>query len=325
MHCTLLVADLLPPAPDLPPPRAPALATLLARADAAAAGTGHEAWLCEACGVARERDWPVAPLTLAADGGDPAGGWWLRCDPVHLVLRHNGLHASDIAVATDDEARAIACALDTHFTANGLAFRAGVDGRCYVRDDAHSDVATVPLAAALGRDVDGCLPMGAHAAHWRRVLNEIQMLLHGHPVNAAREARGLPPLNSVWLWGGGRLPRAATAPWQRLWADDPLARGLGQFAGIGAAPLPASADAVFDAGEDALVALAAASADAAGWTQSIEQLERAWFAPALAALRGRRLARLSIVATGARNLRFDLAPRALWRWWRRPRPLDSHG
>ncbi len=31
------------------------------------------------------------------------------------------------------------------------------------------------------------------------------MLLHDHPVNEARERRGEPPINAVWLWGGGRL------------------------------------------------------------------------------------------------------------------------
>ena len=42
-------------------------------------------------------------------------------------------------------------------------------------------------------------------------MNEAQMILHTHPVNAEREARGMPAVNSVWLWGGGTLP-AITPP-----------------------------------------------------------------------------------------------------------------
>ena len=37
---------------------------------------------------------------------------------------------------------------------------------------------------------------------WRRLVNELQMLWFDHPVNQAREARGMRPVNSVWLYGG---------------------------------------------------------------------------------------------------------------------------
>ena len=37
---------------------------------------------------------------------------------------------------------------------------------------------------------------------WRRLLNEIQMVWHDHPVNIARAERGEVPINSLWLFGG---------------------------------------------------------------------------------------------------------------------------
>jgi len=39
---------------------------------------------------------------------------------------------------------------------------------------------------------------------WRRLLNEIQMVWHEHPVNTARAARGEVPINSLWLFGGAQ-------------------------------------------------------------------------------------------------------------------------
>mgnify|MGYP000128415381 FL=1 len=39
---------------------------------------------------------------------------------------------------------------------------------------------------------------------WRRLLNEIQMVWHEHPVNLARTARGEVPINSLWLFGGAQ-------------------------------------------------------------------------------------------------------------------------
>lgn len=39
---------------------------------------------------------------------------------------------------------------------------------------------------------------------WRRLLNEIQMVWHEHPVNIARAERGEVPINSLWLFGGAQ-------------------------------------------------------------------------------------------------------------------------
>jgi hypothetical protein len=61
-----------------------------------------------------------------------------------------------------------------------------------------------------------------------RWLNEVQMFLHGHPVNEAREACGKPVVNSLWLWGGGRQPAAQPATYSSVWSDNPLAAGPGR-------------------------------------------------------------------------------------------------
>ena len=94
-----------------------------------------------------------------------------------------------------------------------------------------------PLAArAAGRDVE---PRGAAAARRAAtLLNEAQMVLHAHPVNEAREARGEPAVNSVWLWGAGRAPRSKRTRWQSVSADDPVALGLARVAGARHRALP---------------------------------------------------------------------------------------
>ena len=43
------------------------------------------------------------------------------------------------------------------------------------------------------------------------------MALHEHPVNEAR----LLPVNSVWLWGPGELPREVSSDWRSLTANEP--------------------------------------------------------------------------------------------------------
>jgi hypothetical protein len=58
------------------------------------------------------------------------------------------------------------------------------------------------------------MPRSAEAAPLRRLQNEMQMLLYTHPVNDARAARGVLPVNSFWLSGTGALPPQynSTAP-----------------------------------------------------------------------------------------------------------------
>ena len=72
------------------------------------------------------------------------------------------------------------------------------------------------------------------------LLNEAQMVLHAHPVNEAREARGEPAVNSLWLWGAGRAARRARR-WQSVAADDPAVLGARGLAGARQRALPRSA------------------------------------------------------------------------------------
>ncbi len=332
-HCTLLVPDLLPPALRESPAlrlTAPRLAALLARGDATALPANDtDTWLCTAFGVARRNDWPVAALTLAGDGGDPGNAYWLRCDPVHLYMRQNRMYLSDATGApTREESQTLVGALNAHFHEDGLLFFAGHAGRWYVRSEMHTDLTTRPLSAALNRDIDSAMPTGPDSRHWRRILNEIQMLLHAHPLNAEREARGLPAFNSLWLWGGGTLPATGGTGYSQLWADEPLARALAMKAAVPASPLPDHADAVVSAGGNALVVITALrdhTPDLESWQQAVEKFEQQWMAPCHAALKARRIETLTLLILGTpQGKQFDITAAHLWRWWRRVKSITAH-
>lgn len=75
---------------------------------------------------------------------------------------------------------------------------------------------TVSPEALAGQNIAGWWPDSDAWLAWRRILNEIQMVWHNHPVNEARLERGLPAVNGVWLYGG--------APgWQPLFQPPPMA------------------------------------------------------------------------------------------------------
>jgi hypothetical protein len=296
-----------------------ALRRLLARARASRLqAEDYTALLCSAFGVERQRDWPVAPLTLLADGLDPQAHYWLRADPVHLradqanLVLLEGKHIS----ITRAEAGELVDALNRHFARDGLAFHAPSARRWYARAPAAAEIETVPLRKASGRGIDALLPRGRDAQRWHRWINEVQMLLHAHPLNARREARGELPINSLWFWGGGVLPPRTPRVEACVWTVHPLARGLARWAGLNPQPLPDDAEPVLARAGERWITLEP-SGDGHD-AQTLERWDRAWFAPLVAALSRRALSAVRLhVFHGGQALRFELAPNDLWKLWRR--------
>lgn len=329
MHFRLLIPDLLPPDAAPHGPRLPALDALLAHGKFLAEPEGDmESWLCRAFDVDKQADWPAAPLSLLADGGIPGRDYWLRVDPVSVQLMRNQLvlFAGDDIAPSAGEATELCAALNRHFSDADVHFSAPHPRRWYLRLPKAPDLLTHPLAQVNGRDIRNFLPCGADGTDFRKLLNEAQMLLHAHPLNAAREAAALPPINSIWPWGGGTLPESVARPYTQVFADDTLARGLALAAGATCHALPADAAACLQAGNgDLLVvldALRGATPQGLPARQAqLARLEADWFAPLKLALRRGTIQRLSLIAPGAASItlrRLDLlVPAGVWKFWRR--------
>jgi hypothetical protein len=305
----------------------PALQTLLARGTRQPCpGDGMEAALCEAFGIARQQDWPLAPITLATDGGVAGDAYWLRADPVHLQVMRDRivLAGADALSLSHQEADALADAIGQHFGAD-LSPLPLHPQRWYLRYSQAPRLATTPLSVAMGRDIDPLLPHGDDAMRFRAELNELQMLLHEHPVNQAREARGELPVNSLWLWGGGHLPVTCATP-VPLYAGNAEAQALGTFCNARVQAIPARLEAPIFGGDEVILldtlTPAGQVGDAYGWRETLRELEQDWFEPLLGVLRkidpqGLRL--MDPVSGKALHLH----PRDAWKVWRRPRHLIS--
>jgi len=340
MRCTLLISDLLlPPAAGSEPYRdlrLPMLETLLARASVALQPAHEpETWLCRAFGIVKQRDWPVAALTLRADGVEPDRHYWLRADPVELrVSRGQLMMAGRVADLDAGESYALVTALNQHFGNDGITLLAPSPQRWYLRMEREPGLVTTPLARAVRHDIDRHLPQGADALAWHRVINEAQMVLHAHAVNAAREARGAATVNSIWLWGGGTAPAVARSPYTAVWSDDILARSLAAYTGIAHHALPNGgtawlATAPAEDGNPLLVfdqlAAALQSGDLGAWREQLVLLERDWMNPLLVALRTGQISAIALAACNSEGLLEATLTRShLWRFWRRARPLANY-
>ena len=301
MHCELVVPGLFAAAGAQA--RLPALELLLARGRLKdGEPQSLEEWLAEAFGL-DDGPLPAGALSLLALGRDPGERSWSRADPVHLRVLRDRLAlvpAGAFEIAAGESA-ALCDALSRHFAP--LEF-VPVDAGCWC---ASLDEGTPAL------------------------LNEAQMLLHAHPVNEAREARGEPAVNSLRLWGGGPAPRVPPCGWQSVSAGDPLVRGLARAAGARHLSLPSAAGEWLERAPEEgrhLVVLDAlrlplALGDAGASRAALEALEHGWFAPLLAALRAGRVGMVTVHVPDA-AASFETVRADLRRIWRRPRPLERY-
>ncbi len=151
-----------------------------------------------------------AAITREFDCRDTVGHQWLRADPAHVQVEAGGLRLlawGESLALTDAEADALALSLRPSFHDVGMLFSAPNPYRWYVQLGRGRPLPRfVDPEDALGA-TGSPLPAGDTVGReWSRLLNETQMVLHEHAVNRDRIRRGLHPVNSLWLWGGGELP-----------------------------------------------------------------------------------------------------------------------
>jgi hypothetical protein len=334
MHLEIVVPALFS-ALEPPPDSMPALEMLLARSrrtqDPAAS---LEAWLCRAFGVqdaaSGEPAVPAGALTACAHGLDPGAVLWLRADPVHLRADRNRvllMPGQGLAV-TAAEAQSLTAALAPLLAGKFLLHALQPDRWCLQAvDSAQAEAGSRAPADLAGADIDAHLPPKS----WHLLLTEIQMALYEHPANTLREQRGEPVINSVWLWGAGKLPAAAQGPWQSVSASDSVALGLARRAGMRHRAAGAGAvEWLGRAPEDGrhLLVLdelrgARASGDEDAPLKQLRDLESNWFAPLRAALISGRIGMLTVHVPDA-AASFEAVRGDLRRFWRRPRPLASY-
>ena len=317
-----------------PPPATPFLEALLARAETIpATGVEFEQQAFGLFGVdmPTEGDVPVAAVTRALDLGIIDKGWWVRADPVHLRPERDRLVLFDtqtVALSQEEAAR-LSAELAESYAAEGWLLKAPRPGRWYLKPPRAARITTTPLAQVVGKDIHPYLPQGKEGKAWHTLLNEFQILLHTAAVNAEREQRGDLPINSLWFWGGGRLPSINAVDWAHVCSEEPITLALARLSEIPSSAKPADfAEWQRQARQPGAYLIviddargAAQHGDGERWLRAVESLERDWMVPAFKALRASGLESLTLHADGRA---YRIGPRQARRWWRRRRPLSAY-
>jgi hypothetical protein len=200
--------------------------------------------------------------------------------------------AGTVTDLTPDESAALLATLNAHFAGDGIAFVAPRPDAWFVRTDTAPDLTSTSLDIAQGRTLRALLPTGHDAGTWRRWQNEIQMLLHEHPVNAARENRGAAVANSVWFAAGGTLPARGDAS-IRTYANGGIATALAHHAHAPAKAMPDNLRAAM-AGVERAAMLVVAFAT----LPDLATLDRNWLDPAWTALSRGGVDTVTIIGSG---------------------------
>ncbi len=252
----------------------------------------HERALARALGLqGGDGQLPWAARAARADGIEVGAQAWGLLSPTHWHLGTEQVSLVDpAALMLDDGAsRALFDSLQPWFVSEGFTMVWGAAHRWYIAHDSLATLATASLDRVIARNVDRWLGSDPAARRIRRLQSEAQLLLHTHPVNAEREARGLLPVNSFWLSGcGAAQPVTGAEP-----VVDQRLRG------------PALAE------------------DLAGWTQAWATLDAGPLHDALAAQRAGQPLQLTLCGERATATLHATTPSIAQRLataWRRPSP-----
>ena len=173
-----------------------------------------------------------------------------RCNLVTLKFNGNKIVMEDFSAGhiTNGEAKKVILDLNKALATNEIQFYPGVSYRhLMVMKNGAAQFSNLeepeitPPHDLIGKEISALLPKIKEPV--LALMRASQELLKNHPVNEAREAKGLPPANSIWLWGQGPSPKMITLK-ERFEMDGyvisavHLIKGIGILAGLEVLEVP---------------------------------------------------------------------------------------
>ena len=251
---------------------------------------------------------PHAALTRSLVWSDAADAVWVNADPAFVIA--DAVTVRTLAIGnlglTAQESSELAKPLKSLFGDAGFPLEVSPAGHWQLRCPKSARLPVFsPPTAVLGDDMARHLPSGDNERQWRHLLNEAQVILHNHPLNAARAQRGLSPANSVWFWGEGALPEWVRTPLTRVISGHDPVVALARLAKVAHIDSGWNAEDPANRADTILLDLGSAS-DAQSVDVHLANLD--------AALKRKYVTSLRIVsADGARAI---YKPSHAWRVWR---------
>ena len=166
-------------------------------------------------------DVPLAALRYQQDASLPAlhaGQQVLLLDWLYLKHDQDRLLGFELPAEalTHDQRVSLVAYLNDFLQDDGLSLCVGEDQQCYVISDSIWNIRTSSVRQVEGRNVDLMMPKGVDALRFKKLLNELQMLLHQWPENQQRELDGKVTVSSPWVSFIGHAEALESVGFQQL-------------------------------------------------------------------------------------------------------------
>jgi len=230
--------------------------------------------------------------------------FWLKVDPVQVIADRDTLlmlPQSELAL-DESSSKQLLADFNKHFSVDGVTLHYGTQTDWFLDLAQVLDLHTTDLMQAELSPLSDFMPSGSVAPHWRKLMNEAQMLFFSSQVNVERRGAALPEINGVWVWGEGVVKPQQIVSRKNtvVWSDNLYLQGLAVFADAKMTPPPKDyldwqsslaslgcLDTEFNgaAGFDShLVCLNSpqvqgASSSLEGWLNDLDGFEKEWCAP----------------------------------------------
>jgi hypothetical protein len=236
-----------------------------------------------------------AALCWGGEGGVLRPGTWMKIQLAHCAAGMNDVHILFPSDVSHDQVYDLMNAVRPLLTLAGFEMQCSATNQWYVWCESVLDVHTPTIGSGMTTKSYDVLPSGRDAPLLRRLLTEIQMMLHQHPINQQREQQGLLSLNGMWLSGSGSPVTATSSTSQRIMSTQPYVVGLCDQLNVSCWPVPGNADALFDLRDDDLVLVLNGT--------NVEEVNRNWLQPIMRSLNAGYVEQLDVYLD---HLRFTL-------------------
>ena len=274
-----------------------------------------------------EQDVPLAHYRAkhVARAIDSTPLWCL--DPVYIQIDQEEavLLANEQLELSEHEARHLIEDLNDHFAQDALVIHYVNPYQWLLQGDL--SLTTSTLFDAMQQNINAHQPRGRDATRWRRLINEIQMLLHSHPINQAREQRGEATANSLWLWGGAHSD--VTPHYESIidivYSDEHFVQDVAIVCDIRHQGLPEQIGTQLLSHNTSLLIFtdqlaAIRNKDVFGWFDALKRFDQQILAPLFEFLKQGSLKSLTLYSD---TLSMTLRKKDLAKWWRRGKSLDK--
>ncbi len=265
---------------------------------------------------------PFAAISRLKIDDERPEGIWMYADPVHLKPTSNGLVLFDsrqFALSRHD-ILAIAGYLNDLFKEQNIEIEIPENDHWYLKLNKQPSIKTHDIHRVSGKDIANHLPIGEEESRWISLFNDIQMRLHDCEINQQREQRGELPINSLWFWGAGEIPRSLDRKWSAVFSNENLVECLAMLSSMDYFPAKdfwSRYD--FNQQTQNLIIIndtlqSTQYDEPVGWLETIKKIETEWLEKVLSLLKNKKIHQLNIITDEYEiTLEYSIWLK-FWRW-----------